>query len=122
MFELSIRGSFSAAHHLKAYSGKCADPHGHNWDVEVFVRGESVGETGMLMDFRELRELVKTVLDELDHQDLNTLPMFSSQNPSSENIAQYVYRTLVKTWTHARCSVRRVTVQETAGSIAAYWE
>jgi 6-pyruvoyltetrahydropterin/6-carboxytetrahydropterin synthase len=122
VFELSVKASFSAAHHLEAYPGKCADPHGHNWDVEVFVQGESVGATGMLIDFRELRELVKGVLDELDHQDLNTLPMFRDQNPTSENLARYLYQALLKRWQHSGCSVSRVLIRETPGSVASYWE
>ena len=83
MFEVSIKSRFSGAHRLEGYPGKCADLHGHNWDVEVFVRGERLNETGILVDFRRLKETVADTLAGLDHSDLSRHPAFAAKNPTS---------------------------------------
>lgn len=121
MFELSVRSHFSAAHRLVAYDGACAALHGHNWEVEVFVRGEKLNKAGLLIDFKLLKSTVKRVLKEVDHVDLNTTPAFKSISPSSENIARFLYERLVDEIGDATCAVHRVAVYETPTSRAVYW-
>ena len=122
MFEVSVRVDFSAAHHLEGYSGKCSEQHGHNWEVEVFVRGDKLNETGILVDFRYLKETVASVLDVVDHTDLNKLDMFTENNPTSENIARFLYRALSVKLNCAGYRIHRVSVRETPGTGASYWE
>lgn len=122
MFEVSINARFSAAHHLREYKGKCESQHGHNWDVDVYVRGAGLDKTGMLVDFKDVRENVMEVLDELDHCDLNSLAAFSELNPTSENIAKYLYEIMVSRMNTSRYKISRVSVHETPGAIASYWE
>ena len=122
MFEISVKAHFSAAHHLEGYPGECAGQHGHNWEVEVFVSGERLNETGVLMDFRGLKTLVKSVLQRVDHSDLNASAVLGSENPSSENIAKFVYRELSAKLDVDGCRVSRVLVRETPGTRAVYWE
>lgn len=122
MFELGIKAQFSAAHHLVAYPGACVVHHGHNWDVEVFVRGENLDELGLLVDFKTLKASVREVIGELDHTDLNTHPHFSKENPTSERIARYLYHRLSATVNVPQYRISRVTVHETPGSVASYWE
>jgi len=122
MFELSVKGRFSAAHHLAGYAGKCAGHHGHNWDVELFVRGSRTGETGMLTDFKDLRSALASVLEDLDHADLNVAKPLVGINPTSENIARYLYRTLSDRLNCDAYVVARVKVRETPESAASYWE
>ncbi len=50
MFEVKVESHFSAAHHLLNYNGKCENPHGHNWKVEVYAQGEELDESGILID------------------------------------------------------------------------
>ena len=121
MFELSVKTHFSAAHHLRGYAGACANPHGHNWEIEVFVRGEGLDRTGFLVDFRELKARLRSVLGELDHRDLNALPVFLRRNPTSENLAHYLFDSLAERFDAPRCRVHRVTVCETPGTAASYW-
>ncbi len=90
IYELKIVTHFAAAHNLRNYKGKCEKLHGHNWNVEVTVRGAKLNETGMLIDFAELKKATREVLEELDHNYLNDLPFFKVENPSSENIARYL--------------------------------
>jgi 6-pyruvoyltetrahydropterin/6-carboxytetrahydropterin synthase len=122
MYEISIQDHFSAAHHLEAYQGSCEQHHGHNWQVEVYVRGEKLDDTGLLIDFKILKKKVAEILDELDHIDLNNLEVFKEINPTSENIAAYIYRQLVEKLAGLDCSVSKVSVHETPGSIATYSE
>lgn len=120
MFELTVRGRFCGAHRLAGYVGRCADLHGHNWDVEVTVRGRELDPTGLLVDFRVLKEALRAVLDEIDHTDLNRIPEFQGQNPTSENLARYLYARLAKQLHSPRWRIDRVAVSETPEVRAVY--
>ncbi len=122
MFELSVKTRFSAAHRLVKYPGACANLHGHNWDVEIFVRGSELDEIGILADFKELKQAISDIINECDHVELNTLPEFSDKNPTSENIARYFYRFLSEKLNCERYRIHKVSVYETPGSCASYWE
>lgn len=82
--------TFSGAHRLPDYHGKCERLHGHTWRLRVTVRAP-VGADGIAFDFADLGAIVKErVLATLDHADLNAvLP-----NPSAERIAQWVWKAL----------------------------
>ena len=121
MFELNIRTHFSAAHHLAGYPGSCAALHGHNWGVEVFVRGRELDATGMLVDFRLLKASVRELLKEIDHTDLNQSPAFKTVNPTSENIARFLFDRLSAGLDCAQYRISRVTVCETPDSTSSYW-
>jgi len=121
MFEISVTTRFSAAHHLVGYPGSCAGVHGHNWQVEVFVIGEELDQTGILVDFRALKEAVNGTIAEFDHQDLNTLTAFQGGNPTSENVARYLYNRLSSALNTERIRIARVAVSETPESRAVYW-
>ncbi len=121
MFELRIKTHFSAAHRLPGYEGSCADVHGHNWEVEVFVRGDRLNGIGMLIDFRQLRRQVGECLRRLDHSDLNELPEFASDPPTSEHIARYLFLALADRINDERCRIYRVTVWETHGAAASFF-
>ena len=121
MFEISIKTHFSAAHHLEGYPGSCAAIHGHNWGVETFVRGSTLDGTGILVDFRKLRASVKGVLNEIDHTDLNRFTGFADRNPTSENVAMFLFERLSATLNCKEYRVARVTVSETPDSHASCW-
>jgi 6-pyruvoyltetrahydropterin/6-carboxytetrahydropterin synthase len=122
MYELGISTHFSAAHHLVAYPGACAVLHGHNWKVDVYVRGNELDELGMLIDFTTLKADVAELMQELDHSDLNEHDEFKELNPTSERIAAFIYRRLTEKAEGDKYSISRVTVHETPGSQASYWE
>lgn len=90
---LTIRDEFSAAHALRHYEGKCENPHGHNFTVEVVVKGDKLDDrTEMLLDFKILKEYLKSILGGLDHRMLNDTPPFDELNPSSENMAREIWQ------------------------------
>lgn len=122
MYELSIKTHFSAAHRLVGYDGACANLHGHNWDVEVFVRGTTLNALGMLMDFRDIKAAVREVMVEVDHCDLNKLPAFLKDNPTSESLARYLFEKLGVILNNDTCTVHKITVCETPGTTASYWD
>ena len=122
MFELSARGRFSAAHQLKGYPGACAEFHGHNWEVEVFVRGTVLDDTGILLDFRDLKSALNEVLEELDHVDLNSVAEFKRVNPTSEHLSRYIFRELGVKLAAVGGKLDRVSVYETPETRSTYWE
>lgn len=95
LWRLTVRSEFCAAHALRHYKGKCERLHGHNYGVEVAVEGERLTEdTELLMDFTDLKALIKTALEPLDHTLLNEVPPFDRINPSSENLSRYLWQQL----------------------------
>ena len=121
MYELVVKSHFSAAHNLRDYGGVCERLHGHNWQVEVFVRAAALGTGGMVLDFRVLREEVERVLETLDHQYLNDLPHFQKEEPSSENIARYIYEALEERLRLHKIHPFKVTAWESEKAGASYF-
>jgi 6-pyruvoyltetrahydropterin/6-carboxytetrahydropterin synthase len=120
MYELKIITEFSAAHNLRNFRGKCEALHGHNWKVEVVVSGEELDGSGVVLDFAEVKAATSEVMSEIDHRYLNELPFFVEHNPSSENIARYIFERLQEKITDERVSVRRVTAWESQDACATY--
>lgn len=94
MYYLRVEDDFAAAHQLREYQGKCENLHGHNWRVKVVVKGTRLDAAGMLLDFGVLKRLLKECLDRLDHRFLNDTAPFDRINPTSENLAKYVFEQL----------------------------
>jgi 6-pyruvoyltetrahydropterin/6-carboxytetrahydropterin synthase len=92
MFEVAVEQGFASAHALRNYKGRCENTHGHNWRVEVLIEGERLDETGLLVDFIDVKNLMGGIIDRIDHQFLNEIPPFDVVNPSAENIAEYFYQ------------------------------
>ena len=122
MYELKIISRFAAAHQLRGFEGGCENLHGHNWKIEVFVSGEELGRDGLLIDFRLMKEETKKALDELDHQFLNELNAFETLNPSSENIARHIFKSLLRKLNNKDVKVSRVIAWESDSSCASYSE
>jgi 6-pyruvoyltetrahydropterin/6-carboxytetrahydropterin synthase len=122
VFEIYIKTHFSASHTLRDYPGDCARLHGHNWHVELFVRCGRLDDMEMGVDFRVLKEKVNEILEDLDHCNLNDLPVFTRENPTSEAVARYLYRSLSERLNDERISVAKVRVSETQDTGVLYWE
>ena len=88
MFVLKIVTDFASAHSLRDYPGDCSRLHGHNWQVEVMVSSQVLDESGIAIDFREIKKQTKAVVKRLDHQYLNEIKPFDVLNPTAENIAK----------------------------------
>ena len=121
MYELKITAQFSAAHRLDNFYGKCEALHGHNWKVEVFLLGDRLDEAGLLKDFGVVKAKTNEILNEIDHKFLNELPAFREQNPSSENLARYLYERLGEALNSDGIKVSKVSVWESDTSCASYF-
>jgi len=118
MYKLKVEGNFSSAHNLRGYKGKCEDLHGHNWRVKISVESSELDEIGMLLDFKYLKKKLNAILEDLDHKYLNKVAFFKRINPTSENIAKYIYDRLKPQIP----LLNSVTVWENSTSSASYEE
>ncbi|MGC2638330.1 MAG: 6-carboxytetrahydropterin synthase QueD [Acidobacteriaceae bacterium] len=125
MFEVTVERGFSSGHFLRNYKGKCENPHGHNYKVRITLRGETLDAAGLLLDFRDLKQVMRPVIDRIDHQMLNEVEPFTTINPSAENLAKFFYeetnRQLAE-MTGGRVRVKDCTIYETDTTTATYYE
>ena len=121
MHEVMIEMSFSSAHALRGYRGKCENTHGHNYRVEVYVRGEKLNDIGLLIDFQDLKAATRRVVDYLDHKNINELPPFDKEvNPSAEELAAFFLHEVGRQVNDDRVQVFKVRVWETDTCAATY--
>jgi 6-pyruvoyltetrahydropterin/6-carboxytetrahydropterin synthase len=122
MFEISVEQTFAAGHALRNYKGRCENVHGHNFRVQVKIEGERLDDTGLLVDFIDVKGLMQGVIERLDHQFLNEVAPFDAKNPSAENIAEYFHEQMTGGLAKAPVPVRirEVTVWETDIQSATY--
>jgi 6-pyruvoyltetrahydropterin/6-carboxytetrahydropterin synthase len=124
MVYLTRKSEFSASHHYhnpdftpdenRRIFGKCNNPHGHghNYTLEVTVKGAVDPQTGFVMDLKDLKEVLnREVLDAMDHRYLNKeVPEFANQIPTTENVAIAIWNRLEQKLNHAK--LHRVRVYE----------
>jgi 6-pyruvoyltetrahydropterin/6-carboxytetrahydropterin synthase len=120
MFTLCIKDSFAAAHRLIGYQGKCEELHGHNFFVEAFFSGEKLGDNGLLVDFKILKDYLKDVLDSLDHKYLNEIPFFTERASSAEYIAMYIFGEIDERIREKGVRLKEIKVWESDKASAAY--
>ena len=121
MYILSIETKFAAAHFLRDFPGKCSKIHGHTWKVKVSVTVKKLDDTGVGIDFDELKEIVNDVIKKLDHENLNEREYFTYMNPSSENIARFIYNEIAEIIPHY-VSIKSVQVWESDTNSVTYTE
>ncbi len=119
-YELKIETFFAAAHNLLNYCGQCEKLHGHNWKIEVIVRGDGLDKSGMLLDFKILKNHTGAIIQSLDHCYLNEHPAFAGQSPSSELIARHIFTELEKRLADQHVSVYKITAWESERAAASY--
>ncbi len=125
MYEVTVEAHFSSGHFLRDYHGKCENPHGHNYRVLVTLAGKELESNGLLLDFKILKDILKPVVNYLDHHMINELKPFDVVNPSAENLAKYFFdetATRLAEVTSGRVHVKSSTIFETDTSQATYSE
>lgn len=128
---LTRRYHFSAAHRLsptprskvdnRRIAGSCkgAENHGHNYVLHVTVRGDIDPDSGMVTDIEALNRIVRElVIERFDHRDLNEDPQFSTQVPTGENLARFIWNLLVRSIPTGR--LERVGLLETHDAFFEY--
>ncbi len=130
--KLTRRATFSASHRLHSphlsdaenlsVFGKCNNPngHGHNYEIEVTIRGEIDERSGIVINLTDLKKAIETtVMNDLDHKNLNRdVPWFSDRNPTAENIAVYCWNVLVPCLPEG--SLYEVRLRETENNVVTY--
>jgi len=107
--------TFDSAHFLTDYEGACSRMHGHTYKLEVTVGGGAIKKTGMVIDFKELKEAVnELIIDVLDHQVLNEVVECKT---TAENLAVWIFSNL-KGYLYDPYTIEKVRLWETPTSYA----
>ena len=111
MMQLYLKRKFAAAHYLPGHP-KCGQLHGHTWTVEVWLEGDVDSQTGMVVDFGE----VKREIDLLDHTTLNDVLPYEFLPPTAENLVKYFLTNLplayrVRVWESDNAYAEKVKKQ-----------
>ncbi|EGC35870.1 6-pyruvoyltetrahydropterin synthase [Dictyostelium purpureum] len=126
---LTRREVFSSSHRLfsdslsleenKKVYGKCINSHGHNYTLEVSVKGEVNPDIGMFMNITELKEVIKTeVMDKLDHKNLEEdVPELKGIVTTTENLSIFIWDQLYK---HLKNFLYEVRILETENNFVVY--
>ena len=122
MFKLIVKKEFSSAHILHGHPGNCKRMHAHNWLVEAEVQGDNTNEIGMVIDFKDIKNNLKEIISNLDHQFLNDLEPFINENPTAENISKYIYKELSNNINTDNIKVSKIKLWETSNSAVTYTE
>ncbi|MDR1244579.1 MAG: 6-carboxytetrahydropterin synthase QueD [Endomicrobium sp.] len=116
-YKLSVTKNFASAHCLRGYKGRCENLHGHNWKIRAAFSGSKLDNTGMLIDFTDIKKRLDQIISYLDHKFLNEIDPFNKINPTAENIAAFIYKQLKKIETET-AKVCEVEVWESESSSA----
>ena len=122
MYKLNVISDFSAAHHLQDYDGKCRNLHGHNWKVRVSVLCEKIDKIGLTIDYGIVKKYLKQIMEKLDHSYLNELKFFANKNPTSENIAKFIFTEMKNKITNETCRMAEVEIWESERTSMIYFE
>ncbi|MCF7857713.1 MAG: 6-carboxytetrahydropterin synthase QueD [Candidatus Cloacimonetes bacterium] len=122
MYKLNVTSNFSSAHKLEGYEGLCQNLHGHNWKVRIGILCEKVDNIGMTIDFGEVKKHLKEVMTLLDHTYLNELEFFKGINPTSENIAKFIFQQIKQRIKVVDCKISEVEVWESDITSMVYFE
>lgn len=120
MYQLFVEEHFDSAHYLPDYHGKCERLHGHRFKVVMRVQGSHVGHGGMVYDFAEMKRHLRDELAHLDHCCLNDLEEFTSDPPSSENIARWLYERIAPRISGGEIRLNAIEVWESPTSGVVY--
>ena len=122
MYELSIQRIFTARHAI-TIKGVAETSHNHNWCLTVVISGPKLDADGLLLDFHELEKIIDRIIEPFVTADLNDTPPFNITNPTAENIAEHIGRSLIgilRTNTDNKLSLKAVRVMEAPNCVASY--
>jgi 6-pyruvoyltetrahydropterin/6-carboxytetrahydropterin synthase len=122
VFELTVQSEFCAAHAL-VISGVRETTHGHNWRVEVVIRGTTLDPDGLLCDFHTVEAMLEQVIEPFQNADLNRVEPFVKLNPTAENVAKHIAGSLAElldTSLAPHAKVDSVSVTEAPGCRAKF--
>ena len=121
MFTVIVETAFTAQHQLTMIDRQQESLHSHDWLVRTGVVADNLNETGMVVDFVELKAKLDKILADFDGVKLEELPCFkdTGKNASAENVAKYIYDNLEQVL-EPHVNLEYVEVTETPGCVAKY--
>ena len=124
MYTLTVEETFAAAHQLRGYQGKCENMHGHTWKAALSIAGDQLNNIGLLVDFQDIKAVLREITAMFDHKNINELPPFDVINPSSENLSKFFYDEAVRRFAAKTptLKVSSVTVWESPTACCTYTE
>ncbi len=117
MFRAIVEGGFSATHQVRLRGGALEPIHGHDWRVRLHLATSELNEQDMVVDFLHAQDILRSVLDRLDHTDLASCSGLTGRNPTAERVAQYVYEQVEA---GGLPMIAAVEVTEAPGCVAVY--
>ncbi|MCK5242476.1 6-carboxytetrahydropterin synthase QueD [bacterium] len=122
MYDIIIEQEISSGHKLRGYQGKCENVHGHNWKIRLEVSRPELDDSGLAIDFNDLKKILQGILEKYDHRMLNDLPEFAKTNPTSENLARIIYQECKTAIVTLPIQMIAVTVWESSKASIRYYE
>ncbi len=92
-YTIVYKGHFDSAHYLLDYPGKCKNLHGHRFNYELYIKFYELSQQGIALDFNNVKAMMKTIEDQVDHKCLNDVFAFNS---TAENIAKWMFDEIEK--------------------------
>ena len=92
---LEVAARCEAAHHLRSYRGAPEPVHGHSWRVLARLETDRLDAEGMAHDFVTVKRALDALATRLDHGDVNAMPPFDRENPTTERLAAWFFDGLV---------------------------
>jgi 6-pyruvoyltetrahydropterin/6-carboxytetrahydropterin synthase len=120
VYRIAVEQHFDAAHALRGYKGKCEAVHGHRFRVLVRIEAPELDEIGLAYDFTDLKAHLADIIARFDHANLNDIPPFDKINPSSENIAETIYKEIKAKLAGDKVSLAAVEVWESPQTGVSY--
>ncbi len=116
---------FSAAHVLRGYPAGCEKLHGHNYKVILEVTASELDSLGMVLDYIDIERIANIYVKKLDHQYINNIKPFDEINPTTENIAYWLYQNIrpeIIAFSLNRADLKSITIWETDHNCVGYQE
>ncbi|MFA7671798.1 MAG: 6-carboxytetrahydropterin synthase QueD [Sphaerochaetaceae bacterium] len=121
MIEVVKEFTFDAAHKLPNHPGKCRQIHGHTYRLQVGFKGPVNFETGMVVDFADIKKVIrKSIVDKLDHVLLNEISydLFPNHTPTAENMVEWMVQVIQSASTPDAAKLSFIRLYETPTSYA----
>lgn len=120
MFVLVKEIEFSAAHIIPGHPGPCKNLHGHTYKLKVFVERKNLNSLDMVMDFSDLKKIIKEAIKKFDHSYLNDLEEFKNKIPTAETLCMVLFKKIEEKLPD-NLKLRKVEIYENDTSYAIYY-
>jgi 6-pyruvoyltetrahydropterin/6-carboxytetrahydropterin synthase len=119
MYEVRVQTRFYAAHRVRLTNRQLEPIHDHDFQVEAVLRGPTLDEAGVLIDFHLVQKALRRIVEPLADTDLGSTTLMAGLNPSAENIAHRLFEALQREL-GPQAPLTAVYVREAPGCLAGY--